>query len=245
MKIRKVNLKTIFTKTIIYRLFIIFVQAFFTYLYIKNIQKCFQISIGWNLVNCCLYYIYEYLFSKKYDTTIQTKGFVLWFTGLPCSGKTTLADAVRDELLKKGINVERLDGDIVRKEGLSDDLRFSKEDRDKNIRRVTFVAKVLSRNKTAVLASFVSPYRKTRSEIRKKVTNFIEVFVDCESKTCIKRDVKGMWKKAQRGEIKNFTGWDDPYERPINPEIISQTDIHNVKKCTKRILNYLKQRKLI
>ena len=122
-------------------------------------------------------------------------GFTAWFTGLPCSGKTTVADAVADVLRERGYRVERLDGDIVRKD-LTSDLGFSKEDRDENIKRVTFVAKLLSRNGVTVLATFVSPYRERRRKTRDEIDKFVEVFVRCPVDVCIERDVKGMYKKA-------------------------------------------------
>jgi len=243
--IRKISVKTVALKTIIYRIFIILVQAFFTFLYIKNFSKALNISIGWNVINIGLYFIYEYLFAKKWDMTIQTKGAVIWLTGLPCSGKTTIGNKLATILKRKGLNVERLDGDIVRKGKLSDDLGFSKEDRDKNINRITFVSKLLSRNKTIVIASFVSPYIYTRNNIRNNVTNFIEVYVKASSEICAKRDVKGMWAKAKKGIIKGFTGYDDPYQKPNNPEIICNTEKENLSNSVNKILVYLENKKII
>src|SRR3989338_3766570 len=135
-------------------------------------------------------------------------GFTLWFTGLPCSGKTTISDAIGKKLKDAGLKVERLDGDIVRK-SLTRDLGFSKEDRDKNIERVTFVAKLLSRNEVGVIASFISPYQETRDIIRRETTNFIEVFIHAPLEVCEERDVKGMYKLAREGKIENFTGISD------------------------------------
>lgn len=149
-------------------------------------------------------------------------GFVLWMTGLSGAGKTTLAVALEKELKAKGLRIERLDGDIVR-EGLTRDLGFSKEDRDKNIERVTFVAKLLSRNGVGVLCSFISPYQATRDMVRGEVTNFVECYVDVTLEEATRRDVKGLYKKALAGEIPNFTGVSDPYEAPANPEITVRT----------------------
>ena len=146
----------------------------------------------------------------------EHKGFTLWFTGLSGAGKTTVAVALVKELQARGMKVERLDGDVVR-QGLTRDLGFSKEDRDKNIERVTFVAKLLSRNGVGVLASFISPYRATRDMVRRETTNFIEVFVNAPLEVCAARDVKGMYAKAFAGEIKEFTGVSDPYEEPLKP----------------------------
>jgi len=167
-------------------------------------------------------------------------GFTAWFTGLPCSGKTTVADAVAAVLSERGYRVERLDGDIVRKE-LTSDLGFSKEDRDENIKRVTFVSKLLSRNGIAVLATFVSPYRERRRKTREEISNFVEVFVRCPVDVCIERDVKGMYKKALAGEITGFTGVDDPYEEPENPEVILHTDRETLEESVQKVLSHLQK----
>lgn len=191
-----------------------------------------------------IYYIYDWIFHKLFRLSTD-KGFVLWFTGLPCSGKSTIADALSSILKKEGIKVERLDGDVVRKGKLSDDLGFSKEDRDKNINRINFVSKVLSRNGVAVLASFVSPYRVTRTKIRDNVTNFIEVYAHASAKECARRDVKGMWAKAKAGVIKGFTGYDDPYEIPKTPELVCDTETESLQESVSKVIYYLRQRKLI
>jgi adenylyl-sulfate kinase len=168
------------------------------------------------------------------------KGVTVWFTGLPCSGKTTIADKLAPILRERGKNVERLDGDIVRK-GLTRDLGFSKEDRDMNIERVTFVAKLLTRNNVIVLATFVSPYIDRRQKTREEIGNYIEVYVKASVEECIKRDVKGMYKKALAGEIKNFTGVDDPYEAPPTPEIIVDTDNETVEESVNKVQEYLEK----
>ncbi len=172
------------------------------------------------------------------------EGFVLWFTGLSGAGKTTIAKALEMELKARGLRVERLDGDIVR-QSLTRDLGFSKEDRDKNIERVTFVAKLLSRNGVAVLCSFISPYRAVRQRVREETTNFIEVFVEVPLEEAITRDVKGLYKKALAGEIENFTGISDPYEEPVNPEIRIPTHLETVEESVQRVLNYLEEHAFI
>jgi adenylylsulfate kinase len=166
------------------------------------------------------------------------KGFTAWFTGLPCCGKTTIADKVAEILKEKGYKVERLDGDTVR-EGLTSDLGFSKKDRDENIKRVTFVAKLLTRNGVAVLATFVSPYKEMRKKARKEIGNFIEIYVKCPLEVCKKRDVKGMYKKAIAGEIKDFTGVDDPYEEPEKPDLILESDKETVDESIEKVLKKL------
>lgn len=172
------------------------------------------------------------------------KGFTLWFTGLPCSGKSTVADIIAEKLKTHSLKIERLDGDVVR-QMLTRDLGFSKEDRDKNIERVTFVSKLLSRNGVGVLASFVSPYKETRNMIRKETTNFVEVYVNCPVEECAKRDVKGMYAKAYAGEIKDFTGVDDPYEPPENAEIVINTLEETEKESAEKIISKLQEIGLI
>lgn len=169
---------------------------------------------------------------------MEHKGFTLWFTGLPCSGKTALANTVADELKKRGMKVERLDGDIVRK-SLTRDLGFTEEDRNMNIERVTFVAKLLTRNGVAVLASFVSPYNKIREYSRKEIGDYILVYVKCSLQECERRDTKGMYAKARAGEIKNFTGIDHPFEEPNSADIIVETDKLSIEESKKIILKAL------
>jgi adenylylsulfate kinase len=165
-------------------------------------------------------------------------GFTVWFTGLPCCGKTTIADRVALVLKQKGYRVERLDGDIVRK-SLTRDLGFSKKDRDENIRRVTCVAQDFTRDGIVVLATFVSPYRKQRRNARKEIGRFVEVYVRCPVEICMKRDVKGMYQKAREGTIKHFTGVDDPYEEPENPELILDADTETIDECVEKVVEKL------
>jgi adenylyl-sulfate kinase len=168
------------------------------------------------------------------------KGFTLWFTGLSGSGKTTLSKALEPVLRKRGLKVERLDGDIVR-QSLTRDLGFSKEDRDQNIERVTFVAKLLTRNGVAVLCSFISPYVERRNKSREEIENFVECYVECPLETLIERDVKGLYKKALAGEIENFTGISDPYEPPPEPEITVNSATQTVEESIQIILKRLEE----
>lgn len=193
------------------------------------------------------------LVDKMYKNCVENrqKSFVLWFTGLSGSGKTTVADAVFRKLQEKGIISERLDGDIIR-QYLSYDLGFSKKDRDENIRRISFVIKSMSKKGVAVIASFISPYQNERREVRKQIESvggrFIEVFCDCPLEVCEARDAKGLYAKARRGEIKNFTGISDPYEKPENPEIrldTSENGEENIKRCVNQVINFLNDNELI
>jgi len=169
------------------------------------------------------------------------EGFVLWMTGLSGAGKTTIALDLVDALKERGFPVERLDGDVVR-ESLTKDLGFSAEDRRTNIERITFVAKLLSRNGVACICSFISPYQSVRDHVRENTTNFLEVFVDAPLETVIERDVKGLYKKAIAGEIPNFTGISDPFEAPENPDIHVRTDRQTVAESVSQIIGDLESR---
>lgn len=155
---------------------------------------------------------------------MEQQGFTLWFTGLSCSGKTTISQIVSNELRARGLKVEVLDGDVVRT-NLSKGLGFSKEDRDMNILRVGFVSKLLTRNGVTAIVAAISPYRLIRDQVRQDIGNFVEVYVKCPIEVCIDRDVKGLYKKALAGEIKNYTGIDDPYEEPTAPEVVVETNV--------------------
>jgi sulfate adenylyltransferase/3'-phosphoadenosine 5'-phosphosulfate synthase len=171
----------------------------------------------------------------------MTKGVTLWFTGLSGSGKTTVARQVESLLRERGVHCERLDGDVVR-QSLTRDLGFSKEDRDKNIERVTFVAKLLTRNDVVVLTAFISPYRKMRDTARAEIGDFLEVYVRTPMETLLERDVKGMYKKAMAGEIANFTGVNDPYEEPENPELVLDTATESIEESAAKVVALLEQR---
>ena len=169
---------------------------------------------------------------------MEHKGFTLWFTGLACSGKSVLADAVAEDLKELDMKVERLDGDIVRK-SLTRDLGFSDDDRRMNIERVTFVSKLLTRNGVVVLASFISPFNDIRRYSREEIGSYVLVYVKCSLQECEKRDVKGMYAKARAGEIKKFTGIDSPFEEPDTADIIVETDKQTVEESKRIILDKL------
>lgn len=165
-------------------------------------------------------------------------GFVVWLTGLPGSGKSTIGRGLVGHLRSLGRRVEYLDGDIVRP-WLSPEEGFSREDRLRHLRRVAFVSHLLARNGIDVVAAFVSPYRESRDNARRLIRNFIEVYVKCPLEVCIERDPKGLYKKALRGEIKHMTGIDDPYEEPLDPEVIVDTSRMSVDECVREIINKL------
>ena len=170
----------------------------------------------------------------------QQPGVTVWFTGLSGAGKTTISSAIEKKLKSYGYKVEVLDGDLVR-QNLTKGLGFSKEDRDENIRRVGFVAGLLTRNEVIVLVSAISPYQEIRQEVRHRIGNFVEVYVNAPLEVCEKRDVKGLYKKARSGEIKNFTGINDPYQPPLNPEVECRTDLETLEESVSKVLAKLKE----
>ena len=161
-------------------------------------------------------------------------GFTIWFTGLSGSGKSTLSEVIEQRLKARGRNVEVLDGDIVRTH-LSKGLGFSREDRDTNIKRIGFVCGLLTRNGVVCISAAIAPYYEARDWARREIGNFVEVYVKCPLEVCRERDVKGLYKLVDEGKIKNFTGVDDPYEEPVHPELIVETDKETVEESVTRI----------
>lgn len=171
-------------------------------------------------------------------------GCTLWFTGLSGSGKSTLSQLVASHLRALGARVEVLDGDMVRTL-LCQDLGFSREDREENIRRIGFVCELLSRNGVIAIAAAISPYRASRDELRKRIPNFIEIHMNCPVEVLIQRDVKGLYKKALSGEIKQFTGISDPYEAPVAPEVTIDSSSDPIESSVTRILCCLEARNIV
>lgn len=165
----------------------------------------------------------------------EQRGVTVWFTGLSGSGKTTIRIELEKQLRAQGLKVEVLDGDIVR-QNLTKGLGFSKEDRDENIRRIGFVSQLLTRNGVIVLVSAISPYKAIRDEVRERVGDFIEVYANAPLSVCEERDVKGLYKRARAGEIKQFTGISDPYEAPENPEVECRTDLETLEESAAKVL---------
>jgi adenylylsulfate kinase len=168
----------------------------------------------------------------------MSEGFTLWFTGLSGAGKSTIANLVAGELRTRGHKVEILDGDEVRT-NLSKGLGFSKEDRDTNIRRIGYVCNLLARNGVIAISAAISPYREIRDEIRRNHERFFEVYMRCSIEKLSERDVKGLYKKALAGEIKNFTGVSDPYEEPLNPELVLDSGTERVEQSLQKLLRTL------
>jgi adenylyl-sulfate kinase len=166
---------------------------------------------------------------------MNDRGLAVWLTGLSGAGKSTIAEGVAAELRRLGRRVEVLDGDVIR-ENLSKGLGFSKEDRDTNIRRIGFVAELLARNGVVVIVAAISPYRAVRDEVRDRIEHFVEVHVHCPLEELVRRDVKGLYRRALAGEIANFPGVSDPYEEPVEPEITIDTSVETVDVSVRRVL---------
>ncbi|MCE5333210.1 MAG: adenylyl-sulfate kinase [Desulfobacteraceae bacterium] len=172
-----------------------------------------------------------------------SKGFVVWLTGLSGSGKSTLAQALCEKLEAAGLPIERLDGDVMR--GVFPNTGFTKAARDEHIRRVGFMASRLEHHGVIVVASFISPYREARDFVRGLCKNFVEVYVKTSIEECRRRDVKGLYKKAADGQISGFTGLDDPYEEPLTPEVVIETEKLTLEKSVDKMLQYLKEHRRI
>src|SRR5579883_1375332 len=170
---------------------------------------------------------------------MQQKGVTIWFTGLSGSGKTTLSRALTQRMRETGVKVELLDGDEARKR-LSKSLGFTKEDRDIHVRRLGYIAELLTRNGIAVIVAAISPYRETRESNRQEIGNFVEVYCRCPLAVAEARDVKGLYKKARSGQITSFTGIDDPYEEPTHSEVVVNTDSETIEESLNKIWEKLK-----
>jgi len=166
------------------------------------------------------------------------RDMVIWLTGLSSAGKSTLGENILDRLRAAGHKAELLDGDIFRGH-LSRDLGFTKKDRDENVRRIGFVAELLAKNGIVVIVSAISPFRATRDEVRSLIPGFVEVYVNAPIEVCERRDVKGLYRKARAGQLREFSGVDSPYEAPLRPEIECRTDLETVEESVQKVLQYI------
>ena len=179
------------------------------------------------------------------EKILNQKGTVIWFTGLSGSGKTTIAKELEKQLNQQNKLTYLLDGDNIR-HGINQDLNFSEEDRKENLRRIKEIVNLFQDAGIITIATFISPYEKERQQTRKKLNNnYIEIYTKCSIETCEKRDVKGLYKKARQGQIKNFTGIDSPYEPPTNPEITIDTEKQTLEQSVQTIIDYLKEKNYI
>lgn len=189
------------------------------------------------------YYMHERFWNKTKFGRVEVEPFVLWFTGLPQSGKTTLADSISEQLIKSGWKVERIDGTEVRQ--LLPKTGFSRPERNQHIERIGHLSSILIKNNISVVASFVSPYKESRQFVRKISHNFIEVYLNTSVEVCENRDSKGLYARARKGEIKQFTGIDHPYEKPENPELVLDTANTSIEDNVDKIMQFLKSRNLL
>lgn len=216
-----------------------FVIAFLVYALVGSIGIAAIVG-GFDLaIKIILYCFNERIWNRIYIRKRKQSSFVLWFTGLPCSGKSTLADMTYHYLLGKKHRVERLDGDAVR--SALPDTGFTREERNAHIRRIGYLSSMLEKNGITVIASFVSPYRDARRYVRAMCTNFIEIFVEASVEECEKRDTKKLYEKARAGKISNFTGISDPYEAPENPELTVNTDSETEEESFEKVKQFIQR----
>ncbi len=211
------------------------------YLFFKRLDLAIAAGIVESITKIIIYFIHERIWQKIKIGKKKIEPFLLWFTGLPKSGKTTIADIVFEKLKKYDyIPLERIDSKDIRY--LIPEIGFDRESRKIHLKRVGILIKRLQKNSTSVVASFVSPYKETRDCIREMTENFVEVYVKASLKTCIKRDKKGVYKEAMEGKRKNFTGISDAYDEPEKPEIILETETLSAEEAAEKVLNYVKKR---
>jgi adenylylsulfate kinase len=228
-------------KTLSWRVWATLTTIALVFLFVGEVKIALSIGAIEVLLKMILYFVHERFWNRIKFGKKEIKPAVFWFTGLSGSGKSTLSENFYDYLKKKGLRVEHLDGDSIR--DIFPKTGFSKEDRDKHIKRIGFLASKLEKNGVIVIASFISPYQETRDFVRNLCNNFIEVHVATPLNICEKRDVKGLYKKVRNGEIKNFTGVDDPYEIPNNPEITIDTTHMKVEDSVNEVIKYFNTRK--
>ena len=226
--------KRAITKTLSWRMIATLTTTLIVYMLVGRFDIAVLAGGIEMIAKMLLYYFHERIWNNIQIGKKQNKPFVLWFTGLSGSGKSTISEEVYKYLKKKSYKVEHLDGDTVR--SIFPSIGFSKDDRNNHIRRIGYLASILEKNGIIVIASFVSPYKESRDFVRNITNNFVEVHVSTSLEACESRDVKGLYKKARAGEIKNFTGIDDPYEVPENPEIIVETETKEVDSAVRYVL---------
>jgi len=226
-------------KTISWRISATLITVFLVYIFVGRIDIAAAVG-GFEIVcKLIFYYFHERVWNRVRLGRHHKIPFVLWFTGLSGSGKSTLANMIYQYLSGKGYRVERLDGDTVR--SIFPQTGFTKDERDSHIKRVGYLASILEKNGIIVIASFVSPYRESRQFVRNICENFIEVYVNASVEACERRDAKGLYKRARAGEIKHFTGINDPYEEPENAELVVNTDNCSIDESLRLVKGYIKK----
>lgn len=222
-------------KTISWRFWATITTALLVYIFTKKLEIALAIGGIEVLLKLILYYFHERTWNKISFGKKEVQPKVIWLTGLSGSGKSTIAEELYEKLKKKELKVEYLDGDRVR--DIFPKTGFSKEERDRHIRRIGFLASMLEKNGVIVIAAFISPYEEARQFVRDLCCNFIEIHVSTPFAECKRRDIKGLYAKAEKGEIKNFTGVNDPYEEPLNPEFRIDTTNISVKEAVEKIIH--------
>lgn len=220
-------------KTISWRFLATITTALLVYIFTGKLEIALAVGGIEVLLKLILYFFHERTWNKVSFGKREYQPKVIWLTGLSGSGKSTIALELYNKLKNKGLKVEYLDGDRVRE--IFPKTGFSKEERNRHIRRVGFLASMLEKNGIIVIAAFISPYEETRNFVRDLCNNYIEIHVSTPLEECKKRDIKGLYAKAEKGEIKNFTGIDDPYEKPVNPELRIDTTDLSVEETINRI----------
>ena len=226
-------------KTLSWRLLATLTTVLLVYLFTGRLGMAFTLGGVEIILKMLLYYLHERAWNRTSFGRKEPRPAVVWFTGLSGAGKRTISERVYEHLKKEGGKVEHLDGDRVRE--IFPKTGFSKEERNRHVKRVGFLASMLEKNGVTVLASFISPYRESREFVRNMCNNFVEVYVATPLEVCEQRDIKGLYAKARRGEITQFTGIDDPYEAPENPEITVDTSQQSVEESVKFVLRELKK----
>ena len=226
-------------KAFSWRLLATFTTITLVYLFTGRVGMAFTLGGIEIILKMIFYYLHERAWNMTNFGRKEPKPVVLWFTGLSGAGKSTISERVYEHLKKEGIKVEHLDGDRVRK--IFPKTGFSKEERNRHVKRVGFLASMLEKSGGTVLASFISPYRDSRQFVRELCNNFVEVHVSTPLEVCEQRDIKGLYAKARKGEITQFTGIDDPYEAPENPEITIDTSNQSVDESVKHVIHQLEK----
>lgn len=230
-------------KTISWRITATITTFLLVWIFTNQLKTAFTIGSIEVFLKMLLYYLHERTWNKSRFGRVEIAPFVLWFTGLPVSGKSMLADAVFEELKKNGRKMERLDGERVRQ--LFPKTGFSKQERIQHVERIGHLSSILVKNNITVIASFISPYKESRQFVRKISTNFIEIYLNTPLEVCEQRDTKGLYLRARKGEIQQFTGIDAPYEKPENPDLVVDTINTTTEENVKKIMKFLKNRDLI
>ena len=235
---RETNTRSI-AKGFSWRLFATTTTVIIVYLFFGRLDLAIAAGIIETISKVALYYVHEKVWQRVRWGKKQIEPFNLWFTGLPMSGKSTIADLVFDKLKKYQLPIERIDSKDIR--DLIPNIGYSREDRNRHMHRIGYLIKTLQNNSISTVASFVSPYKESRETIRKMVKSNIIVYIKADIETCKARDYKGIYEKAIRGELKNFSGINDVYEEPMRAEIIIDTDIMSAEEAAETIVRYLKK----